>query len=175
MFPRWAAKEAAIKAHTNRRLLRKQVSILIPSQHVAFDLGVTVKPDCLIEPPRSVVIMDRLTAIKRGLKDIASETTMACEPILRCSTPDERLRAIATLAGIPFQEPIFVRQLLTTQEERRVADLSISHDGNYAVAVCMALNEDWEETPPPVIDSGEGKSIHEPQLGDLGFGLQQVF
>ncbi|MCJ1479434.1 hypothetical protein MMC13_008120 [Lambiella insularis] len=171
---RWAAKEAAVKAHPSRRLLRPQISILVPPQEGALGLGVTIKPQCLIDPPRPAVIMNRSTAIKRGLESLILESNTTRISYPTGSTLDTSLKAIATSAGLPTQEAIFARPLRTIETERRVADLSISHDGSYAIAVCMALDEDWEESNHAVIDSGEGESIHEPQWGDQGFGLHAV-
>lgn len=75
-------------------------------------------------------------------------------------------------APIPLEQRTFIRQARIKEEDRQVAELSISHDGEYAVAVCMALDEPREETEgksEPIIDDGTGEPIHEPVWGDKGF------
>jgi hypothetical protein len=49
-----------------------------------------------------------------------------------------------------------------------MADVSISHDGDYAIAVVQALDV---QSPPTqkLSDDGRGKPIHVPRAGDLGF------
>lgn len=58
------------------------------------------------------------------------------------------------------------------EEERQTAELNISHDGDYAVAVCLALDEASKEKEgdgEPIVDDGSGEPIHEPIWGDRGF------
>lgn len=58
------------------------------------------------------------------------------------------------------------------EDERQIAEISISHDGDYAIAVCMALDEapkDMEEDTEFIDDDGSGEPIHEPVWGDVGF------
>ena len=73
---------------------------------------------------------------------------------------------------------IYRRRRLIRDEERQEADLSISHDGEYAFAVCLALNEEVDSIgheDKPVLDDGSGPPIHEPEYGDTGFEDEVVW
>ena len=54
-------------------------------------------------------------------------------------------------------------------EDRRLADVTISHEGQYAIAVCQALDELHVQDSTPIIDTSNGEPLHEPQYGDQGF------
>ncbi|MCJ1387331.1 hypothetical protein MMC18_000173 [Xylographa bjoerkii] len=166
---RFAAKEAAIKAHTKRRLLRADVSIVVPSVTSDVQYRGTVKPIILISPPTRLVIMNTLTAAKRGLKGVASENDQAVSSNIPTEL-SQKMRALAQNIGFPVNEPLFLRQLLVREEDKRLADVSISHDGEYATAVCLAMDEEMEEILEPIVDSGNGEPMHEPKWGDRGFG-----
>ena len=58
------------------------------------------------------------------------------------------------------------------EDERQSAEVSISHDGDHAIAVCMALDEapeEMEEGTEILDDDGSGEPIHEPVWADVGF------
>ncbi|MCJ1436702.1 hypothetical protein MMC27_006084 [Xylographa pallens] len=166
---RFAAKEAAIKAHTKRRLLRSHVSIVVPSVEADVEYSGTVKPVILISPPTRLVIMNTLTAEKRGLRGVASASKQAASSRVLIEVLP-RIRTFASKNGFPIDEPLFLRQQLIKEEDKRLADVSISHDGEYATAVCLALDEEMEEGLEPIVDFGDGDSLHEPRWGDRGFG-----
>ena len=69
----------------------------------------------------------------------------------------------------------FVRKARIKDDEQQIAEISISHDDDYAVAVCMALDEKVnsrhcsEESSPCTIDDGSGEPLHEPEWGDSGY------
>ena len=65
----------------------------------------------------------------------------------------------------------YQRSKLYTEEDQQVAELSISHDGDIAMAVCMALDDagSGETLDCPIIDHGSGDPVHEPEWGDRGF------
>ena len=69
------------------------------------------------------------------------------------------------------QEPLYYeRRSKVKESERQIAEVSISHDGSYAAAVCMALDEPATEASDQfVIDDGEGLPKHEPRWGDEGW------
>ncbi|MCJ1383966.1 hypothetical protein MMC17_007080 [Xylographa soralifera] len=166
---RFAAKEAAIKAHTKRRLLRSHVSIVVRSVESDVEHRGTVKPMILISPPTRPVIMNTLTAAKRGLKGVASENKKAASPRALAKVAP-KISTFAQEAGFQIDEPLFLRQLSVKEADKRLADVSISHDGGYATAVCLALDEEIEEDLEPIVDSGDGDPLHEPNWGDRGFG-----
>ena len=149
---RWAAKEAAIKAHRKRQVLRRDVSLL--SQMSAREGIADVqengksrsqKPVMLIDPPCREVVMSFGVARKRGLKE-------------------------ATSKGDSQSSRTFVRREAVKEYTRRVAEVNISHDGDYAIAVCMATDEPVEDSEKldPIVDDGTGDPIHEPEYGDEG-------
>ena len=73
--------------------------------------------------------------------------------------------------GPSFYDGEFYRAPRIRMEHRRVADVSISHDGKYAFATALAV-EDYEipsQNPEFVDDNGEGEPIHEPEWGDEGW------
>ena len=54
--------------------------------------------------------------------------------------------------------------------DKQVAEINISHDGDYAVAMCMAFDPPGSEVFEDIIvDKGEGLPLHEPQWGDEGW------
>lgn len=52
-----------------------------------------------------------------------------------------------------------------------MAELSISHDGPYVIAVCIAVDEEVKgsESPLYLADVGSGDAMHEPVWGDRGW------
>ena len=71
-----------------------------------------------------------------------------------------------------MDNPSYVRRDRVKAEERQVAEMNITHDGDYVVAVCMAFDEACErkdEEIQPIVDNGVGDPIHEPVWGDEGF------
>ncbi len=64
-----------------------------------------------------------------------------------------------------------MRRRLVQEEDRQIAELSISHDGPYVIAVCMALDEEATDyrSVAPIVDDGSGEPVHEPSWGDKGW------
>ena len=100
---------------------------------------------------------------------MASESKQATSSRVLTEVPS-KIRTFAQSNGFPIDEPLFLRQLLVKEEDKRLADVSISHDGEYATAVCLALDEEIEEVLEPVVDFGDSDPLHEPRWGDRGFG-----
>ena len=75
------------------------------------------------------------------------------------------------MEGKTGYEKFFKRRAKIADEDRQYAELSITHDGEYATAVCLACVEDVEnrKQKPPFIDYGSGDPLHEPEWGDEGF------
>lgn len=63
------------------------------------------------------------------------------------------------------------RRAKMTDEEQQVAEVSISHEAEYAVAVCMALDEKPSDNAKVeyMVDDGTGEPLHEPIWGDAGW------
>ena len=173
MCLRWAAKEAAIKAHRHRKLYYRDISILPPTDRILDqNPKPEQKPSVLIQPVPQYVVMETRVAISRGLAGFSSDK------------PDGYTRpgSSETISGeildghfVPGTGPntrMFVsRKRLVKEEERQVAELSISHDGPYVVAVCMALDEEVKDSGSLgyVIDDGSGDPMHEPEWSDRGW------
>ncbi|KAL9042475.1 MAG: hypothetical protein Q9214_003768, partial [Letrouitia sp. 1 TL-2023] len=149
---RWAAKEAAIKAHRHRRLFYSDISIVVRDGN---------RPWALIRPATRNVVMDKKVAKTRGLDQFL--TLKIRGPVVD--------REIQLSRGRQNDSKYTERRLYAKEEDYQVAELSISHDVDYAVAVCMALDQPCEDVGPvePIFDDGSGEPIHEPILGDRGF------
>lgn len=152
-------KEAAIKAHTFRphKLSISEVSVL----------RWGAKTQILIDPPCATITMDARVASLRGLKNSRlsrigrSESNASEIPI--GGFPD------STYMG---SEKSYQRMALIKDEDRQVAEGSISHDGDLVIATCMALNEipeQSDENRGAIVDDGSGDPIHQPIWGDEGF------
>ena len=109
--------------------------------------------------------MSITTAITRGLRGAPLQRNTTTRKLL--SGTDGSSSEADTSETLPLRHR---RRLLIQEEDRQLADLSISHDGEYAIAVCLALDEVCGEDPEPIIDDGTGEPIHEPEWGDVGFG-----
>ncbi|KAI4161123.1 MAG: hypothetical protein LQ342_005161 [Letrouitia transgressa] len=152
MESRWAAKEAAIKAHRHRRLFYNDISIVVRDGN---------RPWALIRPATRSVVMDKKVAKARGLDQFSPFPN-------RGPVAD---REIQPSEGCQNNSKYTERRLYAKEEDYQVAELSISHDADYVVAVCMALDQPCEDMGPagPIIDDGSGEPIHEPVWGDRGF------
>lgn len=162
-------KEAAIKAHKNRKMFMREISVLPHSENEKLVPG---KPQVLIDPPRREILMNSRVASLRGLRHTKANWKEECM--------SQGLRAsIASLADGSSSgsmnhtvEKLYKRRALVEEQDRQVVEGSISHHGDYAVAVCMAVDEKPstdQESTEPIFDDGSGEPIHEPQWGDKGF------
>ena len=66
------------------------------------------------------------------------------------------------------QQQVYWRYKKVSMEERQEANVTISHDGDYAFASVQVLDDICPEEHQPMVieDDGEGTAIHEPQYGD---------
>ncbi|KAI4211784.1 MAG: hypothetical protein LQ351_005424 [Letrouitia transgressa] len=152
MKSRWAAKEAAIKAHRHRQLFYSDVSIVV---------GDGNKPLALIRPATRCVLLDKEVAKARGLDEFSTLPNQ--RPVAN--------REVQSSEECQNDSKYTERRLIAKEEDYQAAELSISHDGDYAVAVCMALDQPCEDVGQagPIVDDGSGEPIHEPIWGDRGF------
>lgn len=165
---RWAAKEATIKAHHYRKLSMGDISILSSGAFHEHPQGVTnkLKVQALVAPePTTRVVMDPLVAGKRGLCKSQSRFGNIYGIV------DHGRFVVDEQPETPTSRKYFVRRTRVKDEEQQVAEISISHDGAYAVAVCMALDEpqDGRDTIEYTFDDGSGEPLHEPEWGDEGW------
>ena len=68
-------------------------------------------------------------------------------------------------------EGAYLHRLAKTSEMRyRVAQISISHDGDTAIASCIAdSREEMRTIEHNIIDDGTSSPLHEPLVGDEGW------
>lgn len=163
---RWAMKEAVIKAHRNRKLYMNEISVI----KAEMDPNGS-KPQVLIDPPCQTIMMDARVASLRGLRETKYERM---ERNCRLKTQDSVQKSVdqqlLNVRGYPGV--IYKRRALVKEENRQIAEGNISHDSEYAVAVCMAFDEKFksnDENIDPIFDDGSGKPLHEPAWGDEGF------
>jgi hypothetical protein len=123
--------------------------------------GASLKPLILIDPPTKNLFMDEAIARRRCIS--------TAPEYLVYKRSRELERAFLEAGSVAAGGKIYQRRALVREEDRRLADLSISHDGSYAVAVCMALDETHDLPKEITVDNGEGDPVHEPEWGDLGF------
>ena len=152
-------KEAAIKAHTYRyhKLTMTQVSVLRRGAKVTI----------LIDPPCATITMDARIASLRGLKHSRLSRISRIESNASENSTGDLCNGTTVDLGKTYE-----RSALIKEEDRQVAEGSISHDGRYAIAMCLALNESREHSDNnsgDIVDDGSGDPIHEPIWGDEGF------
>lgn len=161
---RWAMKEAVIKAHRNRKLYMNEISVVKMGPNGS-------KPQVLIDPPSQTIIMDARVALLRGLR----ETRYECME-RNCLLKRKYSVRTSIEQHLPHlsneSEAIYKRRALVKEGDRQIAEGNISHDSEYAVAVCMAFDPKFksdDENIKPVYDDGSGEPLHEPAWGDIGF------
>ena len=155
--PRWAAKEATIKAHRHRRLYMRDVSIVQSSQN-----GNVV---ALIDPICNTVEMNERVATVRGLRIPEFQRERLTKGAFEVQEGGDE-----TAESQGAKCVTFYRRSKIEEFERQTAEISISHDGDYAVAVCMAIDSPKPSpTDTHIFDDGSGSPIHEPQWGDEGW------
>ncbi|KAL8799851.1 MAG: hypothetical protein Q9182_005600 [Xanthomendoza sp. 2 TL-2023] len=157
---RWAAKEAAVKASRNRRLLLRDISIVQASSNN--------KVCALVAPERTIeIVMDPIVAQQRGIKEARSPHRGVHGMVVG----GQFFKREGTERSEEVGSRYFIRPAKIKDEERQVAEISISHDDNYAVAVCMALDERAvvTESINYMVDDGSGEPLHEPDWGDIGW------
>ena len=157
---RWAAKEATVKASRQRKLLLKDISIVQCNSHG--------RVHALISPEHTVeVVMSPEVATKRGLCEAQSPETGTQGQVIN----GRFVKNTKTTSRHQRDSRFFLRKARIENEDRQVAEVSISHDSDYAVAVCLALDEKShsKDSFQCIIDDGSGEPFHEPEWGDSGF------
>lgn len=153
---RWAAKEAAIKAHRHRRLYMQDVSIVKSPN--------SDKVIALIDPVCNVIQMDEQVAYLRGLRGFGPQS----QGLHKGPLIDKGEKELVHMQGAIGNH--FHRRRKIKETERQTAEVSISHDGGYAVAVCMAYDAPGHYPEGRrIFDDGTGPAMHEPQWGDQGW------
>ena len=129
---------------------------------------IGTKPQILVDPPPRYVYISRDLARARGLRGHNNGSAAVAKSE---SEDEESALGQFMLEKGNHGEKFFRRRAKIAPEDRQYADLSISHDGEYATAVCMALDEGAavSESQAEIIDDGTGPPLHEPEWGDNGF------
>ena len=137
------------------------------SSHLQRQFG---KPRVLIDPPTALVQMDDHVARHRGLR------LFTAPPLCSSSTNKGSVEAASLhTSGRDCSQGLAVgrthrRRGRVPMPDRREAEASLSHDGDYAVAVCQVFNEAAAGGDAGcAVDDGTGPPQHEPEYGDRGF------
>ena len=162
-----------IKAHRHRQLYMQDISIVRPSLPPgSFSRTGTdgaQKLVALIDPPCDRIEMHWRVATRRGLRGLVFKNYGLHKRGLM--TRDELRKEPQDLEKSKVDRRVhYYRRSHVKESERRVAEVNISHDGDYAIAVCMAFdprNSIVQEKT--IVDNGEGLPLHEPQWGDEGW------
>ena len=179
---RWAAKEAVIKAHNqHRRLYMREISIVIPSQNPQFYSAEFAKENrliALIDPPTNTILMDDKVAKIRKLRGFGYQHHNIQKEKL--TIPGFDLNVYSTTTGEQHLDGLrtdtrertgyYMRRARIEDSQRQIAEVSISHDGDSAVAMCMAsVQAGPAKEPEFIVDEGSSPPMHETQWGDHGF------
>ena len=170
---RWAAKEATIKAHRHRRLYMQDISIvrpiLAPGSFSSTSTDGAHKMIALIDPPNDRIEMIRGVAAFRGLRGFAAKSYGLHKA--RLMSKDEHRQEVQDSENRKVHRGMYYnRRSRVKESDRQVAEINISHDGDYAVAMCMAFDPPGSTVrEKTIVDNGEGLPLHEPQWGDEGW------
>lgn len=150
----------------------QDISIVSPRLNPSLwpiDQAKRYKTVALIEPVCETVLIDERVASIRALRGFGPRSAHLHKGALIAHAEiDETMQHLSGGEAKPAQ--YYERRSKVKGTERQVAEVNISHDGNFAVAVCMALDQPGPEVEAQrIVDDGEGLPIHEPQWGDEGW------
>ena len=153
-----------IKAHRHRQVYMRDVSIL----RQPFPPYEGKRVVALVDPECDTVVMTEDVAKMRGLRGLSPQSQAVYKGPLSTNGKQNE---------VPEGKSIyFKRRSKVKESHRRVAEINISHDGDYATAVCMAL--DSPQIHPElrrIVDYGDGPPMHEVEWGDDGWFDQEEF
>ena len=123
------------------------------------------KAVALIDPVAGRVEMNERVAALRGLRGFGLQS--------------QELRKVSMIAQDEYSDTTqenmkqtihFIRRRRVDEADRQIAEINISHDGEYAVATCMALDSpNLHPEGRVIVDQGFGPPVHEPEWGDEGW------
>ena len=142
---------------------------LPPGSSPSTDTDGGQKLVALIDPPCDRIEMHWRAATRRGLRGFVFKNCGLRKGALM--TRDELRKEAQDLEPSEVEKGVhYYRRCRVKESDRQIAEINISHDGDYAIAVCMAFD------PPnstvqnkTIVDTGEGLPLHEPQWGDKGW------
>ena len=146
------------------------ISVTVPQKRYLAGLA-NEKAWLLVDPPRQKIVMDEGVAKLRGLRCLSEDTTPNPVP----NHPEHFYGEIWNGEFVETRnreaKKFFTRRARIEEQDRQLAEVSISHDGEYAMAVCIALDEEVSKAQqkPLIIDKGSGDPLHEPEWADKGW------
>ena len=161
-----------IKAHRHRQLYMHEISIvrpsLAPGSSSSTGADGAQKLVALVDPPCDRIEMHCRVAPQRGLRGFVFKNYGLHKGSLM--TRDELHKAQGSGRLGEDRTAHYYRRCRVKESDRQVAEINISHDGDYAIAVCMAFDPlDSTVQQKTIVDYGEGLPLHEPQWGDEGW------
>lgn len=122
----------------------------------------------LVDPMVNTILMDARVAEIRSLRGFGPRSQGFPKGALLTRRDHNMSNSSDTLEN--GSERYLERRAKIEESHRQIAEINISHDGDTAVAVCMALDQPKPETKEKVIvDDGRFDPIHEPEWGDEGW------
>ena len=123
----------------------------------------------LIDPVCDTIEMDERVASERRLRGFGPQSQELYKGAL-IGNADDCENAHSRDEKVVKKAPRFHRRAKVRSSDRQVAKINISHDGDYAVAVCMAFDPPgMKPEEKRIVDDGRGPPKHEPQWGDEGW------
>ncbi|MCJ1306989.1 hypothetical protein MMC25_000633 [Agyrium rufum] len=144
---RWAAKEAIIKAHALYKIRQSDISISV------HPLGGQPTAKVLIG---ATVLMGKQVAVQRSIGPSIGPMNQAAQSYFQGITGCAQSEL----------EHVRARPMRIDLRNWHTTHLSISHDTDYATAVCLA---EYDFSRRYVIDDGSGPLLHIPARSDQGF------
>ena len=180
-------KEAVVKAYEGRVSMRDVSIVPLYWRENFFPTKIREKtyydfhsyaPVAVIEPPNRWVLIPEDVASYRGLSQSSGklpDSDTERFPYVRSVSIFGKIvngKVIATKDQ--KDQKFFLRRLTRNDDEREVAHISLSHDGNLISAVCIASSNNPSRSKHAniddgIIDDGHGEPIHEPTWGDVGW------
>ena len=162
-----------IKAHGHRQLYMQDISIIRPllPHGSSSDTGTggVQKLIALIDPPSDSIQMSERVATIRGLRGFGLHNR-GLDKGVSVRKYELHKQAQDSMDRMVHRTSYFHRRSRIKESDRQVAEISISHDGDYAVAMCMAFDPPGSAVrEKTIVDQGEGSPLHEPQWGDEGW------
>ena len=142
------------------------------------ELAKKSKAVALIDPPMDTILIDERVAEIRALRGFGMQSQGLQKGALLTRREHDINFSSKTFREEPLKGAMkqsgstkyLERRAKIKESERQIAEVNISHDGNTAVAVCLALDQpEPERKTGSILDDGRSLPIHEPQWGDEGW------
>lgn len=159
----------------------RDISIISPRLHPGMfpvDFAKKTKVVALIDPQVNTILLDEHIAKVRALCGFGPQSQGFRKGALRTRQEHSMSMKEHTMgANVDTESTKYIqRRAKISESDRQMAEVSISHDGDTAVAMCLALDEQEPEiTREIIIDDGCSLPIHEPNWGDEGWFSEMTF